>query len=161
MRYVIEHKGEEKKLTYHNVKIVGLSVTPKNNVKDLTIKADKIILIDPNLCETYIRRRINRKIDKVIKFMIKILNDEDTTDGDAGLVLDEVNKLKGIIIKIFKSLSKYQQYKEYMLESEYKSLLTKLILIEEEFKRNYNNKLYNSYGNNVYYEEEYSEGRSR
>lgn len=152
MRYVIEHKGEEKKLTYHNVKIVGLSVTPKNNVKDLTIKADKIILIDPNLCETYIRRRINRKIDKVIKFMIKILNDEDTTDGDAGLVLDEVNKLKGIIIN---------KYKEYMLESEYKSLLTKLILIEEEFKRNYNNKLYNNYGNNIYYEEEYSEGRSR
>lgn len=152
MRYVIEHKGEEKKLTYHNVKIVGLSVTPKNNVKDLTIKADKIILIDPNLCETYIRRRINKKIDKVIKFMIKILNDEDTTDGDAGLVLDEVNKLKGIIIN---------KYKEYMLESEYKSLLTKLILIEEEFKRNYNNKLYNTYGNNIYYEEEYSEGRSR
>lgn len=152
MRYVIEHKGEEKKLTYHNVKIVGLSVTPKNNVKDLTIKADKIILIDPNLCETYIRRRINRKIDKVIKFMIKILNDEDTTDGDAGLVLDEVNKLKGIIIN---------KYKEYMLESEYKTLLTKLILIEEEFKRNYNNKLYNTYGNNIYYEEEFSEGRSR
>ena len=152
MRYVIEHKGEEKKLTYHNVKIVGLSVTPKNNVKDLTIKADKIILIDPNLCETYIRRRINKKIDKVIKFMIKILNDEDTTDGDAGLVLDEVNKLKGIIIN---------KYKEYMLESEYKTLLTKLILIEEEFKRNYNNKLYNTYGNNIYYEEEYSEGTSR
>lgn len=152
MRYVIEHKGEEKKLTYHNVKIVGLSVTPKNNVKDLTIKADKIILIDPNLCETYIRRRINKKIDKVIKFMIKILNDEDTTDGDAGLVLDEVNKLKGIIIN---------KYKEYMLEREYKTLLTKLILIEEEFKRNYNNKLYNTYGNNIYYEEEYSEGRSR
>lgn len=152
MRYVIEHKGEEKKLTYHNVKIVGLSVTPKNNVKDLTIKADKIILIDPDLCETYIRRRINKKIDKVIKFMIKILNDEDTTDGDAGLVLDEVNKLKGIIIN---------KYKEYMLESEYKTLLTKLILIEEEFKRNYNNKLYNTYGNNIYYEEEFSEGRSR
>lgn len=152
MRYVIEHNGEEKKLTYHNVKIVGLSVTPKNNVKDLTIKADKIILIDPNLCETYIRRRINKKIDKVIKFMIKILNDEDTTDGDAGLVLDEVNKLKGIIIN---------KYKEYMLESEYKTLLTKLILIEEEFKRNYNNKLYNTYGNNIYYEEEFSEGRSR
>lgn len=152
MRYVIEHKGEEKKLTYHNVKIVGLSVTPKNNVKDLTIKADKIILIDPNLCETYIRRRINKKIDKVIKFMIKILNDEDTTDGDAGLVLDEVNKLKGVIIN---------KYKEYMLESEYKTLLTKLILIEEEFKRNYNNKLYNTYGNNIYYEEEFSEGRSR
>ena len=151
MRYVIEHKGEEKKLTYHNVKIVGLSVTPKNNVKDLTIKADKIILIDPNLCETYIRRRINKKIDKVIKFMIKILNDEDTTDGDAGLVLDEVNKLKGIIIN---------KYKEYMLESEYKALLTKLILIEEEFKKNYNQKTYLNYMTNSVYED-VIQGRGR
>ena len=63
-----------------------------------------------------------------------------------------MRKLKGIIIN---------KYKEYMLESEYKTLLTKLILIEEEFKRNYNNKLYNTYGNNIYYEEEFSEGRSR
>ncbi len=152
MKYVIEHKGENKKLMYYNVNIVGLNITPKNNIKDLTIKADKIILIDPDLCESYIRKRINRKIDRVIKFMIKILNDDGTTDEDTGLVLDELNKLKGIIIN---------KYKEYMLESEYKALLTKLIIIEEEFKRSYNSKLYNSYGDNIYYEEEYSEGRKR
>ena len=84
--------------------------------------------------------------------MIKILNDDGTTDDDTGLVLDELNKLKGIIIN---------KYKEYMLESEYKALLTKLIIIEEEFKRSYNSKLYSTYRDNIYYEEEYSEGRSR
>lgn len=152
MKYVVEHKGEDKKLIYYNVNIVGLNVTPKNNIKDLTIKADKIILIDPDLCESYIRKRINKKIDRVIKFMIKILNDDGTTDDDTGLVLDELNKLKGIIIN---------KYKEYMLESEYKALLTKLIIIEEEFKRSYNSKLYNTYRDNIYYEEEYSEGRRR
>lgn len=152
MKYVVEHKGEDKKLIYYNVNIVGLNVIPKNNIKDLTIKADKIILIDPDLCESYIRKRINKKIDRVIKFMIKILNDDGTTDDDTGLVLDELNKLKGIIIN---------KYKEYMLESEYKALLTKLIIIEEEFKRSYNSKLYNSYRDNIYYEEEYSEGRRR
>ena len=78
MKYVVEHKGEDKKLIYYNVNIVGLNVTPKNNIKDLTIKADKIILIDPDLCESYIRKRINKKIDRVIKFMIKILNDDGT-----------------------------------------------------------------------------------
>ena len=152
MKYVVEHKGEDKKLIYYNVNIVGLNVTPKNNIKDLTIKADKIILIDPDLCESYISKRINKKIDRVIKFMIKILNDDGTTDDDTGLVLDELNKLKGIIIN---------KYKEYMLESEYKALLTKLIIIEEEFKRSYNSKLYSTYRDNIYYEEEYSEGRSR
>ena len=152
MKYVVEHKGEDKKLIYYNVNIVGLNVTPKNNIKDLTIKADKIILIDPDLCESYISKRINKKIDRVIKFMIKILNDDGTTDDDTGLVLDELNKLKGIIIN---------KYKEYMLESEYKALLTKLIIIEEEFKRSYNSKLYSTYRDNIYYEEEYSEGRRR
>ena len=152
MKYVVEHKGEDKKLMYYNVNIVGLNVTPKNNIKDLTIKADKIILIDPDLCESYIRKRKKKKIDRVIKFMIKILNDDGTTDDDTGLVLDELNKLKGIIIN---------KYKEYMLESEYKALLTKLIIIEEEFKRSYNSKLYSTYRDNIYYEEEYSEGRRR
>ena len=152
MKYVVEHKGEDKKLIYYNVNIVGLNVTPKNNIKDLTIKADKIILIDPDLCESYIRKRINKKIDRVIKFMIKILNDDGTTDDDTVLVLDELNKLKGIIIN---------KYKEYMLESEYKALLTKLIIIEEEFKKNYNQKLYMNYMNGSIYEEKISEGRSR
>ena len=151
MKYVVEHKGEDKKLIYYNVNIVGLNVTPKNNIKDLTIKADKIILIDPDLCESYIRKRINKKIERVIKFMIKILNDDGTTDDDTGLVLDELNKLKGIIIN---------KYKEYMLESEYKALLTKLILIEEEFKKNYNQKTYLNYMTNSVYED-VIQGRGR
>ena len=83
--------------------------------------------------------------------MIKILNDEDTSDEDAGIVLDEINKLKGIIIN---------KYKEYMIESEYKSLLTKLILIEEEFKKNYNQKTYLNYMTNSVYEE-VIQGRGR
>ena len=152
MKYVVEHKGEDKKLIYYNVNIVGLNVTPKNNIKDLTIKADKIILIDPDLCESYIRKRINKKIDRVIKFMIKILNDDGTTDDDTGLVLDELNKLKGIIIN---------KYKEYLTKSEYKALLTKLILLEEEFQKNYNQKMYMNYVSNIYYEETDTKGRGR
>ena len=48
-----------------------------------------------------------------------------------------------------------------MKVSEYKALLTKLIIIEEEFKKNYNQKLYMNYMNGSIYEEKISEGRSR
>ena len=152
MKYVIEKNGKDMKLVYYSVNMVGLNVKPKNGVPGLTIKAKKVILIDPELRDAYIKQRINKKIDRVIKFMLRILNDEDTTEGDVGMVLDEINKLKGIVIK---------KYKEYMKVSEYKALLTKLIIIEEEFKKNYNQKLYMNYMNGSIYEEKISEGRSR
>ncbi|MCI7333138.1 MAG: hypothetical protein MSH48_05695 [Mollicutes bacterium] len=152
MKYVIEKNGKDMKLVYYSVNMVGLGVEPKNGVPGLTIKAKKVVLVDSKLRDAYIKQRINKKIDKVIKFMLRILNDEDTTEGDVGMVLDEINKLKGIVIK---------KYKEYMKVSEYKALLTKLIIIEEEFKKNYNQKLYMNYMNGSIYEEKISEGRSR
>jgi hypothetical protein len=100
----------------------------------------------------YIKKRINRKIDKIIKFMLRILNDEETGEDDTGMVLDEINRLKGIVIN---------KYRHYMKESEYKSLLTKLILIEEEFKKSYNEKMYVNYISNDFYEEEVTESRGR
>lgn len=152
MKYVIDKNNSKFKLLYYNVSMVGLDVTPKNGASGVTIKAKKIILIDPSLRESYIRQRINKKIDKVIEFMLRILNDEDTTEGDVGMVLDEIAKLKGIIIN---------KYREYMIESEYKSFLTKLIIVEEEFKKNYNQKIYMNYLSGSVYEEKISEGRSR
>ena len=150
-KYIIDKDNPNEKLLYYNVDVVGLSVTPNKSVPGYKITAKKLTLVDPDLREAYIKQKINKKIDRVIKFMIKILNDEDTSDEDAGIVLDEINKLKGIIIN---------KYKEYMLESEYKSLLTKLILIEEEFKKNYNQKTYLNYMTNSVYEEAI-QGRGR
>ena len=150
-KYIIDKDNPNEKLLYYNVDVVGLSVTPNKSVPGYKITAKKLTLVDPDLREAYIKQKINKKIDRVIKFMIKILNDEDTSDEDAGIVLDEINKLKGIIIN---------KYKEYMLESEYKALLTKLILIEEEFKKNYNQKTYLNYMTNSVYEEAI-QGRGR
>ncbi|MBR4178688.1 MAG: hypothetical protein IKR57_05015 [Bacilli bacterium] len=152
MKYVIEKNNEKQKLANYNINIVGLNVTPKNEVPGLNIKAKKVILIDSNLRDSYIKQRIDRKIDKIIKFMLRILNDDDTTEEDTGLVLDEINRLKGIVIN---------KYREYMLDSEFKSLLTKLILIEEEFKKSYNDKIFMNYMPNSYYEEELLSGRGR
>ena len=150
-KYVIDKDNPNEKLLYYNVNVVGLSVTPNKSVPGYNVTAKRLTLVDPELREAYIKQKINKKIDKVIKFMIRILNDEDTSDEDAGIVLDEINKLKGIIIN---------KYKEYMLESEYKALLTKLILIEEEFKKNYNQKNYLNYMTNSVYED-YIQGRGR
>ncbi len=152
MKYIIEKNNEDVKLMYYNVNITGLNISPKNESNSVSIKAKEVTIVDANLQDAFIKERINRKIDKIIKFMIRILNDEGTTEDDTGMVLDEINRLKGIIIN---------KYRKFMVESEYKSILTKLILIEEEFKKSYNQKMYESFLNNNYYEEELSSGRGR
>lgn len=151
MRYSLDTNNDDFKLSYYNVSVSGLNITP-NNSPSISIKAKKITIVDQDLIDSYVKKRINKKIDKVIEFMLRILNDDNSSEGDVGSALGEVNRLKGIIIN---------KYKEYMIESEYKALLTKVILVEEEFKRNYTEKLYRR--NLMYntYEEERREGRGR
>ena len=151
MKYVIDKKEDNKKLMYYNVNMSGLEVEPINEVPNQTMKVGKVLFVDDNLKNTYIKKRVNNKLNKIINFMLQILNDDDTDESDTAMVLDEINRLKGIVAN---------KYRLFMKDQEYKALLTKLILIEEEFKKNYNEKIFINYNNNVY-EEEISSFRGR
>lgn len=152
MKYVIDKKNNYNKLMYYNVKINGLTIEPVNKSANQPIKAKSITLVDPMLREVYVKKRINKKIDKIVAFMIKILNDEDTGEDDTGLVLDEVARIRSVI---------NNKYREFITMEEYKSLIGKLIIVEEEFKRNYNRKSYSYYSEDSYYIEEPVSGMSR
>ena len=152
MKYVVERKNDEVSLVSYKVNMSGLVVRPKNNSKSVTIKANKVMFVDSYLSESYIKQIINKRINKVINFMLHILGEEDTSESDSAMVLDEVNRLKGIIIK---------KYKEYMSNEEYKETLNKLLIIEDEFKKNYNRKMFSNYMNNIYYEDGYYSSRGR
>ena len=144
MKYVVIHKQKESKLVYRNVNIDGLSVLPVNRVPNLSIKAKKVVISDEELQTKYVKQRINRKLDKIITFILRILEEDDTSSDDVIIVLDEISKLKGIVIN---------KYKKYLSVSDYKSYLTKLILIEEEFKKSYNQKILDGYMRHYYVDE--------
>ncbi len=151
MKFKLEKSKEDLKLANYKVKIKGLEVEPINRVSNLSIKAKKIIITDDKLINSFIKQRINKKINKIVNFMINIINDNDS-DDDSGMVLDEINKLKGIIEK---------KYKEFLIINDYRNYINKLNIIEEEFQRSYREKMYASYLAGNYYEEEISNGRSR
>lgn len=152
MKYIIDKNNDNTTLVSYKININGLEVHPKNRAKSIQIKAKKVVIVDSKLCSSYIKQSINNRINKVISFMLHILSDDDVSESDSGMVIDEVNRLKGIIIN---------KYKKYMEEDEYKETLNKLIIIEEEFKKNYNKKLYSNYMSNMYYEDGYYSARGR
>lgn len=154
MTYKIENNTDDMKLNYYSVDINGLNVTPSGTKAD-SMKITKITIADKELSNNYAKHRINKKIDKIIELMLKILENEGTSDEDAGMVLDEIARLKGII---------YNKYKEHMKVEEYKALLSKLIILEEQFKKDYNQKIFLSHMTNAIVsqnQEEITEGRSR
>lgn len=154
MTYKIENNTDDMKLNYYSVDINGLNVTPSGTKAD-SMKITKITIADKELSNNYAKHRINKKIDKIIELMLKILENEGTSDEDAGMVLNEISRLKGII---------YNKYKEHMKVDEYKALLSKLIILEEQFKKDYNQKIFLSHMANAIMsqnQEEIIEGRSR
>lgn len=154
MTYKIENNTDDMKLNYYSVDINGLNVTPSGTKAD-SMKITKITIADKELSNNYAKHRINKKIDKIIELMLKILENEGTSDEDAGMVLDEIARLKGII---------YNKYKEHMKVEQYKALLSKLIILEEQFKKDYNQKIFLSHMTNAIMsqnQEEITEGRSR
>ena len=155
MKYILEGKKNSLKLANYNIKIKGLSV--KGN-KGNGYEESLVTIIDPVMIENFINKKVSSRIDKILNFMMSILEDPDSSDSDAEMALDEASKLKGIL---------FNKYKEYMKLEDYKNFLSKIFVIEEEFKRNYNQKMFINrinYINNVSsygYEEEMATGRGR
>jgi hypothetical protein len=152
MKYTVDRKNKDLKLVNYNVDINGMRVNPINKVNGLTIKVSKITLVDDDLRKSYINQVIDKKTDKIVKFIMQILNEDISDEDDSGMVLDEINRLKGVIMK---------KYRQYMIEEEYKAALSKLFIVEEEFKKNYNQKVYMNYLSGYSYQEGYSSGRGR
>ncbi len=126
MKYILDNKSDAiNSITENDIK--GLEIKSSNS--DNVLKAEKITIVDDELKGLYIKQKIDKKIIEIITKMRYLLENNDTSDGDIGMVLDEVQKLKGIIIN---------KYKEHLSATEYKAFLQKILLTEEEFQRKYN-----------------------
>lgn len=130
MKYALNKKEKKFELVSFPEEIKGLEITPKNKKGESPLEVKNITIVDDKLIKSYVMQMINKKFDKIVKLINKILVEDD--DGDAQIVLDEIQKFKSMLIN---------KYKEHLTEKKYKELLSKIILMEEEFKVRFNQKM--------------------
>lgn len=127
MKYILDNKSDKiKSVTENNLK--GLEIKTKG---ENAIKASKVLIIDSELKDLYIKNKINKKLVTLLAKMQYILDNDDNDTTNATLVLGEIDRLKSILIN---------KYKEHLKTEEFSYLLKKLMIIEEEFKIKYNRK---------------------
>ena len=133
MKYIIDENYKLGDITSVSYEIEGLKVSPNkySTVKSLEVK--EIVITDPLLINKFVKKKIDKKFTMIFKKMYYIINSEDSSSNDAAVLLDETAKLKSIIIN---------KYKEHITIEEYKELLKKVIVLEEQFKKMYAEKEY-------------------
>lgn len=125
MKYILDNKSDSIK----SIEESELNALEIKSNKENVIGAKKVLLVDETLKDLYIKNKVNKKLLSIIAQMQKILESDDTTEGTIGIVLDEIERLKGIIIN---------KYKIHLADLEYKEMLKRIMLTEEEFKNKYN-----------------------
>lgn len=145
--YYVCKKGDDRQIVYLDYdKLKGFGFSPKNNVKYDGIIVNKMVIIKPSMIEKVLRKKIKRKLDLYLKLIIKFIESEDSSNGDAlREALNDLTRYKSII---------KNKYQKYLDEKYLKILLKKIALLEYEL-----NSKFVSIDNYEYEEEKISHRR--
>lgn len=113
----IEYKFKCKK----DDKIEEYKLYPKNSFPYRGIPVESISLINPSLIENVIKKKIKRKLDFYLKYLIEVVDNDDTGESHRE-ALNELEK--------FKSMIEYK-YRKF-LNDRYVNLVNKKISLLEK-----------------------------
>ena len=124
-RFILQKKPMKKAITVEEFETLkGLSVSPKKDFKfDGMINVSKVTIDNPDLIKTYINKKCNRNMDKILKILKLLFDDESGDPSPAMLALNEIEKFRQLIIN---------KYQKYMSKKEYNILIKKLEILELE-----------------------------
>jgi len=125
-RYLLTKDNKTKELVVLDYnKLNGYEFSPKNSSEYIGLNVNKMIVIKPSFVEKVLKKKVKRKLDLYLQFIVGILDEEDTDPTNLRIVLDDVERYRRTII------NKYQLY----LDEKYVNLLLKKIdLLSHEIK---------------------------
>lgn len=121
--YLINKKHHDESILSMNA-LDGYVFKPKTK-SDSYIKVKEVKIVDPKMIDKILTMKFDKLFKQVVAMALSVINDDDATDDDAELVLDEVELIRQIL------LNRYQKFLNYEKEQLF---LKKLRLIENEMR---------------------------
>lgn len=125
-RFIVKKEAKSDVITYCEYeKLKGYNVKPKEGVSfEDMVNVEKMIIINPSLIEKLVGKKCSRNLEKILN-MMTLIYDDDSDDTGVGLVLDEVERFKTILMN---------RYRDYMKKEQYNLYLKKLEIIKSELE---------------------------
>ena len=125
LSYLIVKNKDSRRCINSSFKVLsGYKVIPKKPVIiDNMIKVNQMNVIDPDLIEKLLCKKIEKKIEMLIFKIVNIMDSDD--DGDAQKALTEAERIKYILVN---------EYSKFLDEEYIKKTTRKLQIIVNELK---------------------------
>lgn len=149
--HLYKRKTKERKVELNTKKEIGYTIKPKNQMKYEGIVVNSMTIINNELIQTLLKRKIKKKLDMYLQFLITVLEEDDTDGGHLMFALNDLERYRRIVIN---------NYKKYLEEKYIKLLMNKMDLIEQELKAKIKIDL-NSFNFGEIEKEEAKKGRNR
>lgn len=121
--YLINKRHHDESILSMN-DVEGYVFKPKTK-SDSYIKVKEVKIVDPKMIDKILTMKFDKLFKQVVAMALTVINDDDATDDDAEIVLDEVELVREIL------LNRYQKFLNYEKEQLF---LKKLRLIENEMR---------------------------
>lgn len=114
----------------------------KYSIKSSNLNIKEIIILEPNIINHLILSNFNKRYKKILEYYIAILQEEDgddsnNTDGKLMIALDEIARLRSILIRkynsiVSKNIEEKMLKKLKILENEIRTKVIDYKLIKEQ-----------------------------
>lgn len=123
--HLYKRKTKERKVELNSTKEIGYNIKPKNTMKYEGIVVNSMTILNNELIQTIIKKKIKKKLDMYLQFLITVLDEDDTDGGHLMFALNDLERYRRIVIN---------NYRKYLEEKYIKLLMNKMDLIEQELK---------------------------
>ena len=148
MAYVIKKDNIKNKLNKNNIANLGYKMNPKLKNHSNFIEVKEIIIIKPSMKEKVLKLSFQVAFRRLFKLVMDLLQDDNATEGDTTICLDEIAKMKKIL---------QQKYKNQINKEEYRTMWSKVSLLQKRLQE----KIVKQQMYKMYFTEEKEEKKGR
>ncbi len=117
------NKGHRDEAIISMKELDGYIFKPRKN--DKYIKVSSVKIVDSDMTDKILTMKFDKSFKRLVALALKVINDDESDDGDIMIALDEVELVREIL------LNRYQRFLKYDKEQLF---LKKLRLIENELR---------------------------
>lgn len=123
--HLYKRKIKQRIIDLNTKEKIGYTIKPRNKMKYEGIVVNSMTVIDNYLIEILLKKKIKKKLDMYLQFLISVLDEEDTDPGHLMFALNDLERYRRLVIN---------NYKQYLEKKYLKILMDKMDLIEQELK---------------------------
>lgn len=132
---IIKTKNTKTVVKFANDNMLGYDIKPKKNIKlKGAIAVNKMLIIEPELIDKLVNKKINRRFKDLITNLSVLYDDDDDDGSNLMQALNQIEKFRREI---------YNKYRNYMTKEMQLMLEKKLAILENEVKLRLYNFSYN------------------